>query len=165
MFKKHIFNIRYFNIFNIFQMLYIIVGPLSNALFSTKSLLPTSTVCSDWPTDPEHCDWPNTTSMSRKCSSPYLNFFRALALPLPFKINVKTVNNVFSFTISSSPRGEQSRVTDTVMKLVCFCKQAAIVWPCLPFSRTQAHTHTHTHTHTYNAQNSAFKQSIANTYN
>ncbi len=36
--------------------------PLSNASFSTKSLLLTSTVCSDWPADPEHCDWPNTTS-------------------------------------------------------------------------------------------------------
>ncbi len=48
------------------HILYIIVGPLfpplSNASFSTKSLLPTSTVCSDWPTDTEHCDWPNTTS-------------------------------------------------------------------------------------------------------
>ncbi len=39
---------------------------------------------------------------------------------------VKTVNNVFSFTMSSSPRGEQSHVTDTVMMLVCVCKQAAI---------------------------------------
>ncbi len=59
MFKKHI----------IFQILYIIVGPLcpplSNASFSTKSLLPTSTVCSDWPTDPVHCDLPNTTSRVR----------------------------------------------------------------------------------------------------
>ncbi len=42
------------------------------------------------------------------------------------KINVKTVNNVLSFTISSSPRGEQSRVTDTVMMLVCVLKQATI---------------------------------------
>ncbi len=48
MFKKHI----------IFQILYIIVSPLSNASFSSKSLLPTSAVCSDWRTDPEHCDWP-----------------------------------------------------------------------------------------------------------
>ncbi len=32
-----------------------------------------------------------------------------------------------SFKISSSPKGEQSRVTDTVMKLVCICRtQAAI---------------------------------------
>ncbi len=74
-----------------------------------------------------------------------------------FQINVKTVNNVLSFTISSSPRGEQSHVTDTVMKLVCVCStQAAVVWPCLPLSHTQAHTHTHTpHTHT-TTQNSAF---------
>ncbi len=28
--------------------------------------------------------------------------------------------------ISSSPRGEQSRVTDTVMMLVCVCTQAAV---------------------------------------
>ncbi len=27
-----------------------------------KPLLPTSGVCSDWPADPVHCDWPNTTS-------------------------------------------------------------------------------------------------------
>ncbi len=61
MFKKHI----------IFQILYIIVGlPLS---FSTKSLLPTSTVCSDWPTDPVHCDWPNTASTRRKCNAPFHN--------------------------------------------------------------------------------------------
>ncbi len=31
--------------------------------FSTKSLLPTSTVCSDWPTDTVHCDWLNTTRL------------------------------------------------------------------------------------------------------
>ncbi len=63
MFKKHI----------VFQILYIIVGPLSNASFSTKSLLPTSAVCSDWPTDPEHCDWPNTASTRRKCNAPFHN--------------------------------------------------------------------------------------------
>ncbi len=47
--------------------------PLSNASFSTKSLLPTSTVCSDWPTGTVHCDWLNTTSMSRKCNAPFHN--------------------------------------------------------------------------------------------
>ncbi len=35
----------------------IIVKPLSNALFSTKSLLSTSAVCSDWPAGTVHCDW------------------------------------------------------------------------------------------------------------
>ncbi len=35
---------------------------LSQTLFSTKSLLLTSTVCSDWPTGTVQCDWPNTTS-------------------------------------------------------------------------------------------------------
>ncbi len=39
----------------------------------TKSLLQTSTVCSDWPTDPEHCDWLNTTCTSWKCNAPYHN--------------------------------------------------------------------------------------------
>ncbi len=35
---------------------------LSNSSFSTRSLLPTSAVCSDWPTGTVHYDWPNTTS-------------------------------------------------------------------------------------------------------
>ncbi len=56
----------------------------------------------------------------------------------------KTVNNVLSFTISSSSRWEQSRVRDTVMMLVCVCTQAAVVWPCLPLLQTRARTHTHT---------------------
>ncbi len=43
------------------------------ALFSTKSLLPTSTVCSDWPADKVHCDWPNTTCMRLKCKAPFHN--------------------------------------------------------------------------------------------
>ncbi len=60
-----------------------------------------------------------------------------------------------SFTISSSPRGEQSRETDTVMMLVCICStQAAVktisdglytpLW-CDPVPLTHTHTHTHTH--------------------
>ncbi len=57
---------------------------------------------------------------------------------LAFKINVKSVNNVPSFTISSCRRGDQSRITDTVITLVCVSKQAAVVWPCLPLP----HTHT-----------------------
>ncbi len=68
-------------------------------------------------------------------------------------MNVKTVNNVLSFTISSSPRGEQSRVKDTVMMLVCVCKQATIktisdglytlLW-CYPLSLSLSLSHTHT---------------------
>ncbi len=27
----------------------------------------------DWPTDPERCDWPNTTSTSLKCIAPFHN--------------------------------------------------------------------------------------------
>ncbi len=50
-----------------------------------------------------------------KCNAPFHN--RELQLS---KFKVKTVNNVLSFTISSSP----SRVTDTVMKLLCVCTQA-----------------------------------------
>ncbi len=58
-----------------------------------------------------------------------------------------------SFTISSSPKGEQSHVTDTVMMLVCICSTQAEVktisdgctytplwWDPVPL------THTHTHT-------------------
>ncbi len=70
-------------------------------------------------------------------------------------MKVKTVNNVLSFTIRSSPRGEQNRVTDTVMMLVCICKRAAIktipdglytpLW-CDPVSLSLSLTHTHTHT-------------------
>ncbi len=54
-----------------------------------------------------------TSSAHRKCNAPYHN--RASA----FKVTIKTVNNVVSFTISSSPKGEQSHVT--VMMLVCIC--------------------------------------------
>ncbi len=36
------------------------------------------------------------------------------------------VDNVLSFTISSSPKEEQNRLTERVMMLVCVCKQAAI---------------------------------------
>ncbi len=43
-----------------------------------------------------------------------------------FLINVKTVNNVLSFPISSSREGN-SHVIDTVMKLVCICTHAAVV--------------------------------------
>ncbi len=71
--------------------------------------------------------------------------------------NVTPLSIIASFSfqvsfISSSPRGEQSRVTDTVIMLVCICStQAAVktisdglytpLW-CDPVP----HTHTHTHT-------------------
>ncbi len=75
--------------------------------------------------------FPNCKSLWIKASAKWLN-----------------VNNVLSFTISSSPRGEQSRVTDTVMMLVCVCAHthAAIkiadVLRCDPvsLSLTQART-------------------------
>ncbi len=95
-----------------------------------------------------------------------------------------TIITSFSFQvsfISSSPKVEQSCVTDTVMMLVCICSTQAsvktisdglytLLW-CDPVplthktSHTNAHTHTHTHTHTTRyVQNSAFEQSIANTW-
>ncbi len=49
-----------------------------------------------------------------------------------------------SFTISSSPRGEQSRVTDTVMKLVCICTQAVIKTADSTVTLSLSHTHTNT---------------------
>ncbi len=58
-------------------------------------------------------------------------------------MNVKTVNNILSFTINSS-RKWNSRVTYTEMMLL-FCIQAAIkkadstvMWPCLSLSLTHA---------------------------
>ncbi len=66
MYKKHI----------IFQILCIIVVTLCPAplkrVVSIKPLLPTSAVCSDWPTDTVHCDYPNT-STRWKCNTPYHN--------------------------------------------------------------------------------------------
>ncbi len=67
-----------------------------------------------------------------------------------------------TFTISSSPRGEQCRVTDTVMKLVCVCTQAAVktiseglytpLWcDLVPITYTHTDTHTLSHTHTHDA--------------
>ncbi len=50
------------------------------------------------------------------------NIFRQFIL-----YNIKIVNKVVSFTISSSPKGEQSLVTDTVMMLVCICSTQAAV--------------------------------------
>ncbi len=70
-------------------------------------------------------------------------------------MNVKTINNVLSFAISSSPRGEQSDVTDSDEARICVCKQAAI--------KTISDGLYTPHVHTNNVQNSAFEQSIANT--
>uniref|UniRef100_A0A673HCN5 Kinesin-like protein n=1 Tax=Sinocyclocheilus rhinocerous TaxID=307959 RepID=A0A673HCN5_9TELE len=53
--------------------------PLSNASFSTKPPPLTSAVRSDWPADPVHYDWPNTTSTHRKCNAPYHNHERQLS--------------------------------------------------------------------------------------
>ncbi len=85
---------------------------------------------------------PNTTSTRRKCNVPFHN--RELQLSV-------------SFTISSSPKGEQSRVTDTAMMLVCICSTQATVKTTLTgctlrcdvtLFPSHQHTHTHTDTHT-----------------
>ncbi len=60
--------------------------------------------------------------MCLKCTPFYNHELAASA----FKINVKTINNVLSFAISSSPKEEQSRMTDTDLMLVCICTQAEI---------------------------------------
>ncbi len=57
-----------------------------------------------------------------------------------FQNKCKTVNYILSFTISSSLRGEQSRMTDTMMMLVWICStQAVVVWLCLPLSHKRTH--------------------------
>ncbi len=74
--------------------------------------------------------------------------------------NVTPLSIIASFSlqvsfISSSPKREQSRITDTVMILVCICStQAAVktisdrlytpMW-CDPVPLSHTHTHTHTH--------------------
>ncbi len=75
----------------------------------------------------------------------------------------------FSFQvsfISSSPRVEQSCMTDKVMMLVCICSTQATVKMISDGLYTLLGTvfpsHTHTHTTPY-VQNSAFERSIANT--
>ncbi len=116
-----------------------------------------------------------------KCNAPFHN--RKLRLS---KLN--TVNNVLSFTISSSPKEEQSRVTDSDDARMCLQTSHGCVTmsPSLTHTSTHTSTHTHTHTHdsalwpplslslslslslthslTHDMENSAFEQSIANTY-
>ncbi len=86
--------------------------------------------------------------------------------------NVTSLTIIMSFSfqvsfISSSLKGEQSRVTDTGMMLVCICStQAAVktisdgLYTPLWYDPVPL-THTHTNTH---MRNSAFEQSIANTW-
>ncbi len=72
------------------------------------------------------------------------------------KINIKTVHNVLSFSINSSPKWVQRRVTDTVMMLVYICSTQARLRKLTPLwcdpvslslSLSLTHTQTHTHTH------------------
>ncbi len=154
-FKKHI----------IFQILYIIVGPLCLASlkrFAFYKVPPSDKHSLLWLANWHSALWlAEHHKPRRKCNAPLHNL-RALA----FKMKVKTVNNVLSFTISSSPRGEQSHVTDTVMKPRLWCDRVSL------FSHTRTRTQrcavtpslALSHTHTHDTQNSAFEQSIANTY-
>ncbi len=125
MFKKHI----------IFQILYIIVVPLCPA--SLKRFVFYKVPPSDKHSLLWLASWPSALWLTEHV--PFHN--RELQLSV-------------SFTISSSPKGEQSRVTDTAMMLVCICSTQATVkttsdrlytplW-CDPVSLTPTHTHRHT---------------------
>ncbi len=123
MFKKHI----------LFQILYIIVGPLCPAslkCFVFYKVPPSDKHSLLWLANWHSALWlAEHHKPCRKCNAPFHN--RELQLS-----KLKTVNNVLSFTISSSPRGEQSHVTETVMKLLCVCStQAAVVWPSVRSKR------------------------------
>ncbi len=72
-----------------------------------------------------------------------------LTIIASFKVNINTVNNVVSFTTSSSPRGEQSRMTDGVYGCVRHRDDACICSTLFPLSLS--HTHTHTHTPLWNS--------------
>ncbi len=131
MFKKHI----------IFQILYIIVSPLCPA--SLKRFVFYKAPSSDKHSLRWLANWHSALWLAEHHK--HFPLSRALA----FKIIVKTFNNVVSFTISSSPRGEQSRMTDTVMMLACICTQAAIktisdrlYTPLWCDSLSLSHTHT-----------------------
>uniref|UniRef100_A0A671LBI0 Ankyrin repeat and sterile alpha motif domain containing 1A n=1 Tax=Sinocyclocheilus anshuiensis TaxID=1608454 RepID=A0A671LBI0_9TELE len=112
------------------QIAVLYAPPLSNASFSTKSLLPTSAVCSDWPADPVHCDWPNTASTRRKCNAPYhnlehfgigepnsLTFFLHFFLP-PFS-SQKTKTDLFQALGSSGVGGFMLSGLDTAPQSAC----------------------------------------------
>ncbi len=141
MFKKH----------RIFQILYIIVGPLCPASlkrFIFYKVPPSNKRSLHW-----LANWPRALWFAKhhkprqKCNAPFHN--RELQLS-----KLKTVNNVLSFIISSSPRGEH---LDTVMILVCVCNQPRLRWfltgctlRCdvtrslfLSLSLSLSHTHTH----------------------
>ncbi len=120
---------------------------LSQTLRFLQSLLLTSAVCSYWPTDSVHCDWPNTTSTLRKCIP--LSIIASFSFQNECKdLIIIKANNVLSFTISSSLRGEQSGVTDTVMMLECVKPWLRQLTPLLcvnPPSLSLTHSLTHSH--------------------
>ncbi len=149
MFKKHI----------IFQILYIIVGPMCPA--SLKRFVFYKVPPSDKRSLLWLAKWPRALWLAehhkprRKCNSP----FHICKLQLS---KLKTVNNVLSFTISSSPKGEQSRVTDSDEARMCLHTSRGCVTLSPSFTNPSTNTHdaaavlqlwlsislSHTHTHT-----------------
>ncbi len=73
-----------------------------------------------------------------------------------FQKNIKTVNNVLSFTVSSSREGNRVTWQTQWWSSYVFAHKPQLrrfltrctLWPSLSLSHTQTHTHTHTHTHT-----------------
>ncbi len=123
---------------HIFQILYIIVGPLCPASLKRFVFYKVP------PSDKHSLLWlAEHHKPHRKCNSPFNN--------PAFKINVKTVNNVHQF----KPRWEQSCVTDSDEACMCLHTSrgcltvspalththdscCAVIWP--PLSHTQAYT-------------------------
>ncbi len=79
----------------------------------------------------------------------------AIIVSFCFQSKYKDSYYVLRFTISSSPRGEHSHMTDTMMMLVYICSTQATVKTagstvmCPALSLSLSHTHTHTHTTRY----------------
>ncbi len=70
-----------YSIFNVQKTHY-----FSNTVHYCRSSMPRlSAVCSDWPIDPVHCDWPNTTSTRWKCNAPFHNRQLQLSISYQFK--------------------------------------------------------------------------------
>ncbi len=105
--------------------------------FLQSPSFPKSAVCSDWRTDPVHCDWPNTTSTHRKCNAPYI---------------------IVSFQVSFI-RLKPERVTESSDRHsdnACMYLQYT--------SQQDDFCSPHTHTHITHYMQNTFELSIANTW-
>ncbi len=135
--------------------------------FSTKSLLLTSAVCSDWPTGTMHCDWPNTTSTSRKCT------IHNRKLKLSNKILRQLIMSLVFFYHQFKPeRGTELRDRHSDDARMCLhTRRGYVTVSPLSLSLSLSHTHTtlrcdplslpHMRAHTHD-RNVCVKQSIAN---